>query len=150
MAYTPKYEKVFCSPVEYGLYIFGGKWDTRVLGILHIYDSLRYSELMDLLPGITNPILSSVLKKFQKENIVTRKQFDEIPPRVEYSLTEKGWELVRILQQVCFWCDKYHDRDHEHEFEYCRTCTLIEEQRLRREQTENEPSENQTDSSEES
>lgn len=128
MAYKRKTEDVFFSPVEYGLYVFGGKWDTRVLGILHIYDTLRYKEIMDRLPGITNPILSGVLKKFQEEGIITRTQYDEIPPRVEYSLTKKGWELVLVLQQVCFWADKYHYRFPEHESEYCRDCKSIKEQ----------------------
>ena len=123
----PKNETIFYSPVEYGLYVFGGKWENRVLGMLHIHDKLRYSEIIELLPGITNPILSSVLKKFQKEEIIIRKHYEEIPPRVEYSLTPKGWELVRILQEVCFWAEKYHGRDREHEFKYCSTCTLYEE-----------------------
>ena len=129
MAYIPKNQKYFYSPVEYGLYVCGGKWDTRVFGILHIYEKLRYSEIMELLPGITNPILSSVLRKFLKEGIITRQQYDEIPPRVEYALTEKGWELVLIMQRLCSWAEKYHGRDREHEYEYCRTCTLTEEQK---------------------
>ena len=60
MAYVPKNETIFYSPVEYRLYVFGGKWENRVLGMLHIHDKLRYSEIIELLPGITNPILSSV------------------------------------------------------------------------------------------
>ena len=54
--------------------------------------------------------------------IVNRKQYDEIPPRVEYSLTEKGVSVVPILQRICSWSGAYHKEDNEHALLQCQRC----------------------------
>ena len=124
MAYHPKYEKKFSTPFEHGLELFGGKWSSRIIGILHLKEPLRYSDFKDLLPGLTDPVLSNNLKKLIREEIIVRTQYDEIPPRVEYRLTTKGWELVYLCQQICSWCCKYYPREPENELPYCRNCEV--------------------------
>ena len=67
MAYHPKYEKKFSTPFEHGLELFGGKWSSRIIGILHLKEPLRYSNFKELLPGLTDPVLSNNLKKQKRD-----------------------------------------------------------------------------------
>lgn len=124
MAYRHKIKKVYATPFEHGLELIGGKWNGRVLGILHYKEPLRFGEIKNLLPGITAPVLSTSLKKLTQEKIVVRKQYDEIPMRVEYSLTERGEELVKLCQDICSFSCKYYPRDPDNEYIYCRNCTV--------------------------
>lgn len=87
--------------MEYGLEIFGGKWNSRIICVLAAKQTLRYSELRKEMGNITDAVLASTLKALIANGIVSRKSFDEIPPRVEYALTEKGASVVPILQSIC-------------------------------------------------
>lgn len=124
MSYKRKLEKKYSTPFEHGTELFSGKWEGRVLGLLHHEEPLRYHDFKDLLPGITDPVLAKVLKKFIQENIVVRTPYEEIPPRVEYTLTQKGWELVKLCQEICSWCCKYYPREPQNEFAYCKNCQV--------------------------
>ena len=82
--------------------VFGGKW--RV-GIVHHLASgpLRFSDLRRRLPGITQKMLTQQLRHLQRFGILDRRQFEEIPPRVEYSLTSTGQALLPLLEQISDW-----------------------------------------------
>ena len=99
--YQPKLEKDIRCPLEYGLEIFGGKWKSRIICVLAEMKTLRYSELRKEMSNITDAVLASTLKELIRDKIVERKSFDEIPPHVEYSLSEKGLSVVPILQNIC-------------------------------------------------
>ena len=111
--YKPKLEKDLRCPLEYGLDVFGGKWDSRIICVLAAKETLRYSELRKELSNITDAVLAASLKSLIKNEIVNRKSYDEIPPRVEYSLTEKGASVVPILQSICRWSGAYYKEDKE-------------------------------------
>ena len=99
--YHKKLESDIRCPLEYGLEVFGGKWKSRVICVLADKKILRYSELRAELVNITDAVLAATLKEMITDEIVERKSYDEIPPRVEYSLTEKGKSVVLILQSIC-------------------------------------------------
>ncbi len=99
--YKPKLEKDIRCPLEYGLAVFGGKWKSRVICVLAEKGILRYSSIRKEMAYITDAVLASTLKELINDGIVKRRQFDEIPPRVEYCLTEKGISVVPILQNIC-------------------------------------------------
>lgn len=101
--YQHKMEKDIRCPLEYGLEVFGGKWKSRVICVLAEKKILRYSEIRKEMTNITDAVLATTLKELIAYGIVNRKQYDEIPPRVEYSLTEKGVSVVPILQRICSW-----------------------------------------------
>ena len=122
--YQRKLEKTYVTPFEHFIDLVGSKWNGRVLGILHMRPNLRYGDIKRLLPGITDPVLSDILKLFQKEGIITRTQLNTMPIRVEYSLTDLGWELVYLCQDVCKWSCKSYPRDPENEYIYCLNCTI--------------------------
>ena len=99
--YQRKLEKDIRCPLEYGLEIFGGKWNSRIICVLAAKKILRYSELRKEMGNITDAVLASSLKELIANDIIIRKSYDEIPPRVEYTLSEKGLSVVPILQSVC-------------------------------------------------
>ena len=99
--YKRKIEKDIRCPLEYGLEVFGGKWNSRIICVLAAMKILRYSELRKEMGNITDAVLAATLKEMITDEIVERKSYDEIPPRVEYSLTEKGKSVVLILQSIC-------------------------------------------------
>ncbi|MDT3843229.1 MAG: helix-turn-helix domain-containing protein [Bacillota bacterium] len=101
--YKKKLEEEIRCPLEYGLKIFGGKWKSRVICVLNEKKILRYSQLRTEMANITDAVLAATLKELIADEIVQRKAYDEIPPRVEYSLTGKGKSVVPILQSICHW-----------------------------------------------
>lgn len=120
--YEPKLEKDIRCPLEYGLSIFGGKWKSRIICVLFAQQPLRYSALRREMTDITDAVLSSTLKELIRDGIVSRRQYDEIPPRVEYTLTEKGESVVPILQNICQWAEIYYQEQDEHPHTRCKTC----------------------------
>lgn len=90
-------------PIGKGLAAVGGRWKMRIICALFVDGTQRYNDLVRKTTGITNAMLSSSLKELEADGIVTRKQFEEIPPRVEYSLTEHGRELWPILHRLAHW-----------------------------------------------
>ena len=109
--YQKKLKEDIRCPLEYGLEIFGGKWKSRIICVLAAKEVLRYSELRREMGNITDAVLS-----------VIRKSYDEIPPRVEYSLTDKGSSVVPILQTICQWSGAYHKEDSENTMIQCQKC----------------------------
>lgn len=120
--YKPKLEKEIRCPLEYGLDIFGGKWNSRIICVLAEKYILRYSEIRNEMTNITDAVLAVTLKDLISDNIVRREQYDEIPPRVEYSLTDKGKSVVPILQSICKWSGAYHKNESEHIMAQCQKC----------------------------
>ncbi len=84
-----------------------GKWRMVVIYQLAKKESFRFGELRKAVPGITNTMLTTTLRELENYGIVARKQFNEIPPHVEYSLTEKGKELFPIFYEMVKWSAKY-------------------------------------------
>ena len=120
--YQHKLEKDIRCPLEYGLQVFGGKWKSRIICVLAESGTLRYSMLRKSMGNITDAVLASTLKELMAASIVERKSYDEIPPRVEYRLTEKGKSGVPILQNICKWAGAYHREDSENTLIQCQKC----------------------------
>ena len=120
--YQKKLKEDIRCPLEYGLEIFGGKWKSRIICVLAAKEVLRYSELRREMGKITDAVLSVTLKELIADDIVIRKSYDEIPPRVEYSLTDKGSSVVPILQTICQWSGAYHKEDSENTMIQCQKC----------------------------
>ena len=120
--YKKKLEDDIRCPLEYGLTVFGGKWKSRIICVLAASGTLRYSELRNEMCNITDAVLAAALKDLIADGIVQRKSYDEIPPRVEYSLTEKGESVVPILQSICRWAGIYYKEDAEKRMGQCQKC----------------------------
>ena len=120
--YQKKLDTDIRCPLEYGLEVFGGKWKSRVLCVLNEKGVLRYSEIRNEMMNITDAVLAATLKELMKDNLVERKSYDEIPPRVEYSLSEKGKSIIPILQSICRWSGIFYRDSGEHQMSQCKKC----------------------------
>lgn len=100
--YKKKLEDDIRCPLEYGLTLFGGKWKSRIICVLSANEKLRYSEIRKEMYNITDAVLAATLKELIEAGIIEHKSYDEIPPRVDYYLTEKGKSVVPILQSMDF------------------------------------------------
>ena len=120
--YQRKLDRDIRCPLEYGLEIFGGKWKSRVICVLAHTQPLRYSALRKELSNISDAVLAATLKELIGTGIIVRKSYDEIPPRVEYTLTEKGNSVVPILQDICGWAGLFFKEDPEHMMTQCQKC----------------------------
>ena len=93
----------YAWPIEATMDVIGGKW--KPLIIYELNDStLRFSQLLDRVqPKITQRMLTKELRELEKDGLLTRKVYPVVPPKVEYSLTEKGRSLMPILDALCEW-----------------------------------------------
>lgn len=94
-------------PMRRTLELLSGKWRTHIIYALCLKPSWRFSELKKAVPKITNTMLSSTLRDLEAAGIVHREQFNEIPPHVEYSLTEKGRDLLPVFTELAKWGENY-------------------------------------------
>ena len=91
----------FC-PVTATISVIGGKWKTIILWILY-KGTYRFSELKRMIPKITQKMLTQQLRELERDGIVHREVYPVVPPKVEYSLTERGHTLVPILRAMENW-----------------------------------------------
>lgn len=116
-------ETSICS-LKYTLNLVGGKWKLPIICVLSQADFLRYNSLKRKLSGITNTMLSQSLKELEEEGIIRRKQYNEIPPRVEYSLTEEGRSILEPLHSLSQWGNRHMEKRLK-STPYCPQCRDI-------------------------
>jgi|SRR5690606_26578894 len=97
-------EVTTCS-VDYAFKRIGGKYKGRILWYLHEQTILRYGELNRTLPDITTKMLTQTLRELEADNLINRKVFHEVPPKVEYTLSEVGKELIPFISYLKNWGD---------------------------------------------
>ena len=97
---------VYGCPIEAAIDVIGGKWKAPIL--YHLQDEKkRFNELGRLLSGITQRMLTRQLRELESDQIVHRKVYAEVPPKVEYSITEFGLTLVPVLKEIQVWGNEY-------------------------------------------
>lgn len=117
-----KTEKDIRCPLEYGLDVFGGKWKSRILCVLSD-GALRYGEIRREMTDITDAALANALKDLMEADLIARRQFEEIPPHVEYSLSDKGHSVLPVLQHICQWSGLFfREEDATGELPRCKRC----------------------------
>ncbi|WP_373165630.1 winged helix-turn-helix transcriptional regulator [Agathobaculum sp. Marseille-P7918] len=94
-------------PVTPVVQMLQGKWKLQIIYELCIQSPIRFGELKKMLTPITNTMLASALKELEADGLVHREQYNEIPPRVEYALTEKGSDLLPVFYAISQWGMKY-------------------------------------------
>ena len=98
--------EIFCCPVAATLDVIGGKWKGVI--VFHLLSGTkRFNELHRLMPEATQRMLTRQLRELESDQIVTREVFAEVPPKVEYSLTEYGRTLAPILNMMQKWGANY-------------------------------------------
>jgi DNA-binding HxlR family transcriptional regulator len=94
--------KIFYCALDVTMNFVGGKWKAIVLWYLR-KEAKRFGEIKKLIPPITEKMLSLQLKELEKDGIVKRTIFAEVPPRVEYELTEEGKTLLPLIEEIAAW-----------------------------------------------
>ena len=106
----PKEENIYETecPILYAMEIIGQKWKLPILWYIADAENqtLRYRELERKVVGITATMLTKCLRELEQDGLVTRTQYNTIPPTVEYSLAEKGKSLIPALESVYSWADE--------------------------------------------
>ncbi|WP_378953627.1 winged helix-turn-helix transcriptional regulator [Pelosinus sp. sgz500959] len=100
---TNEHDEVYSAPFEYTLSMIGGKWKMSIMFWLSKRNIMRYGELKHSINNITHKMLSNQLKELEGNHIIIRKEYHQIPPKVEYSLSPKGQSLMPILEEMCKW-----------------------------------------------
>jgi DNA-binding HxlR family transcriptional regulator len=95
-------ESILDCPLHAAINVVGGKWKTIILYML-ADQTLRFGELKKTIPKITQKMLTQQLRELESDGLVTRVVYPEIPPKVEYSLTDLAKDLRPILAQLCTW-----------------------------------------------
>lgn len=96
-------------PVEITMGLIGDKWKVLIIRDL-LTGTKRFGELKKSLNGITQKVLTNNLREMKSSGLVNRKVYAEVPPRVEYSLTETGWSLKPILDSMVVWGNNYREK----------------------------------------
>jgi DNA-binding HxlR family transcriptional regulator len=91
------------------LEVIGGKWKALILWEMHAQPR-RFGELKRLVPGISEKMLIQALRELEADGVVHREVFHEVPPRVEYSVTEFGATLNAALEPLCCWGEQHMER----------------------------------------
>nr|WP_154958829.1 helix-turn-helix domain-containing protein [Paenibacillus xylanexedens] len=92
---------------ELTLAVIGGKWKLIILWHLGLEGTKRFSELKRLIPHITQKMLTNQLRELEEDKLLERKVYAEVPPRVEYSLTDHGQSLMPVLHAMYNWGKNY-------------------------------------------
>ena len=88
---------------SYTLSLIAGKYKPIVLYCLMEYEPVRFNEMRRYVGSIADKTLSQTLKELESDGLIHREMFPEIPPKVEYTLTERGHSLVKVLDRLCTW-----------------------------------------------
>ena len=94
-------------PMDLGINILSGKWKLKILWNIQRKNIIRFNELQKLLGSITTKTLTNQLRELEEQKIIRRNVYPEVPPKVEYSLTELGESIILVLKMLCEWGKEY-------------------------------------------
>lgn len=102
-------ESHFNCPVEAALDVIGNKWKGVIL--FHLLSGIkRFNELKRLIPGVSQRVLTCQLRELEDDHVINRQVYPEVPPKVEYSLTELGLSLKPIIMSLCEWGERIMEK----------------------------------------
>ena len=96
---------------SYTLSLIAGKYKPIVLYCLMEYEPVRFNEMRRYLGSVSDKTLSQTLRELERDGLIHREMYPEIPPKVEYSLTERGSSLVRVLDRLCTWGEENRPKE---------------------------------------
>ncbi|MBV4426493.1 MAG: helix-turn-helix transcriptional regulator [Clostridium tyrobutyricum] len=100
-------DKYGCCGMCYIISVIGGKWKWIILWKIYKSKVIRYNKLKNNLEPIAHKTLSAQLKELENSKLIHREQYNEVPPRVEYSLTEEGMTLIPVLELMSKWGNEH-------------------------------------------
>lgn len=103
---SPKAEEYTC-PMPDIAKLIGGKWKLIILQILIFHGTKRFNELRRMIKGVTQTMLTNQLRALENDGLITRKIYPEVPPRVEYTATQRALDLEEMFQAMHEWWEKH-------------------------------------------
>jgi DNA-binding HxlR family transcriptional regulator len=97
--------------IEYGFKRIGGKYKGRIIWYINNNNVLRFGELRRMLAGVSTKMLTSTLRELEDDRLVRREVFHQVPPKVEYTLTDCGKELLPLIAGVMAWAETLMKKD---------------------------------------
>ena len=94
-------------PLDAAMSVIEGRWKSTILCLLAVNGSMRFNRLLDNIGCVSPGILTKQLRELEKDGIIVRSVYAEVPTRVEYDLTEMGWTLAPLLKSMSEWGLKY-------------------------------------------
>lgn len=88
--------------------VLGKRWSLMILKNLSTHEVIRFNKLKKLLSGISNTVLADRLLEMEREGLISKKIYTEIPPKVEYRLTQQAKELEEVLRNLSRWADRWN------------------------------------------
>ncbi|MDD4843749.1 MAG: helix-turn-helix domain-containing protein [Anaerotignum sp.] len=116
-------------PLKLTMNLIGGKWKLSIICLLKDGKPMRYNQIKRGVPGITNVMLSQSLKHLEEHDVVSRQQYNEVPVRVEYQLTENGRTLLSVLSLLSEWGNQYIVT-HSTYTSHCSSCLIRKEKNI--------------------
>lgn len=110
-------------PLKLTMDLIGGKWKLTIICLLKDGKPMRYNQIKKSIPGITNMMLSQSLKQLEEYEVVIIRQYNEVPVRVEYQLTENGFTLLSVLTLLNDWGSQYIEK-HPQYVSHCSKCIM--------------------------
>ena len=104
-------QEIDVRPFAYALSLISGKWKMHILFWLWKKEPLRYSELKRCLGTVTHKMLSAQLKELESDGLILRREYPQVPPRAEYSLTFRGQSIMPLLSELCRWGHQHMPQD---------------------------------------
>lgn len=101
--------KNYTCTFEITIDLIGGKWKPLIIWHLGSKGTKRFSELKKMIPKVTQKMLTQQLRELEADNLVHREVYPQVPPKVEYSLTDLGKSLMPILSMMCKWGEEYYE-----------------------------------------
>lgn len=120
----PAGENLLC-PIRYAIDVVGGKWKLPIICMLVSGQPTRYSSIKRKLTGITSMMLAQSLKELEASGIIHREQYNEVPPRVEYTLTGKGKSIIPPLIKLAEWGAEHMQEEDTACAAFCDACQSI-------------------------
>ena len=112
-------EDLLC-PVKYLLQVLGGRWKLPILCILETGGTVRFGQIKKKLGGVSNVMLSQSLRELERDGIIIRHQYNEVPPHVDYTMTGKGKSVIPALDMLGTWAKGYMKE--ENIYPECEEC----------------------------
>ena len=112
-------ENLLC-PIKYLTKVLGGRWKLPILCILEAGGTVRFGQIKKKIAGVSNVMLSQSLRELEKDGIITRHQYNEVPPHVDYTMTKKGKKVIPALTMLGDWAKEYMKE--ENFYSECKEC----------------------------
>jgi len=124
--YQKKLEEDIRCPLEYGISVISGKWKSRIICLLGSTSPMRFRDIKENLPDISDGVLSATLNELVQLDMLTKSCDGDSHSLIEYRPTEKALSLLPVLRGICRWSGNYYRENPDSAMQHCRSCSIYQ------------------------